>query len=575
MVTVAPLTLALRPSLTSTPSAVLGVVEELVTVTVADTRRVALPVPARLRSTAVLPDPLPPQAAITNARRRTRFILEGSSLVPDRPQGWRARPRDIVGTLAHAPDLLGVESGPFKEAEILLIALLVLSAAVPPDVARQLVGGALADGVAYASLRELTDTVGPRLSGSPGAEAAVQWALKKLQQDGLSARLEPVKVPHWVRGEESGEILPAAGLVGHRLALTALGNSVGGNATAEVVQAGSLAELSALGAAARGKIVFFNHAMSKPDDYGRFVEMRTRGPSAAARLGAVAVLLRSLATASLRSPHTGMTSYDADAGQIPAAAISTEDADLISRLLQRGPVRVRFSLGCRMLPDADSANVVADVRGRERPDEVVLIGAHLDSWDLGTGANDDGAGVVMVMEAGRLVASLPQRPRRTLRVVLFMNEENGLAGGKAYAAAHQAELAKHVAALEADSGAARPISVRLRAGDGGVAILGPWIAPLETFGLRLESGEAGGADLGPMEPASVPLVRVETDGTHYFDIHHSAADTLDKIDPEQLAKNAAAIAVVAYALAEMPEPLPRPPRQAPRDGPPGSRPAAH
>jgi Zn-dependent M28 family amino/carboxypeptidase len=181
----------------------------------------------------------------------------------------------------------------------------------------------------------------------------------------------------------------------------------------------------------------------------------------------------------------------------------------------------------------------------------------------------------MVMEAGRLVASLPKPPRRTLRVVLFMNEENGLAGGKAYAASHQAELAKHVAALEADGGAARPVSVRLRSGDGGVAMLGPWIASLETFGLRLESGEAGGADLGPMEPASVPLVRVQTDGTHYFDIHHSAADTLDKIDPEELAKNAAAIAVVAYALAEMPETLPRPARQAPRDNPPGSRPAAH
>jgi len=458
---------------------------------------------------------------------------------------------------------------------LLLALLLLVSAPVPPDVARHLVGGALTDGVAYARLRELTDTIGPRLSGSPGAEAAVQWALKAFQQDGLAARREPVKVPHWVRGEESGEILPAAGIVGHRLALTALGNSVGGDATAEVVEARSLAEVASLGPAARGKIVFFNHTMKAPDDYGRFVELRSRGPSAAARVGAVAVLMRSLATASLRSPHTGMTSYDADAGRIPAAAVSTEDADLLHRLLQRGAVRVRLSLGCRMLPDADSANVVADVRGRERPEEVVLIGAHLDSWDLATGASDDGAGVAMVMEAGRLIASLPQPPRRTLRVVLFMNEENGLAGGKAYAASHQAELAKHVAALEADSGAARPISVRLRAGDGGVAMLAPWITPLETFGLRLESGEAGGADLGPMEPASVPLARVHTDGTHYFDIHHSAADTLDKIDPEELAKNAAAIAVVAYALAEMPETLPRPPRQPPRDSQPASRPAAH
>ena len=452
----------------------------------------------------------------------------------------------------------------------------VAAAAVPPEIARNLVGSALTDGVAYARLRDLTDTIGPRLSGSPGAEAAVQWALKTMQKDGLAARLEPVKVPHWVRGEESGEILPSSSAVGHRLALTALGNAVGGSATAEVVEARSVAEVAALGDSARGKIVFFNHTMTTPEGYGQFVDMRTRGPSAAARVGAVAVLLRSLATASLRSPHTGMTSYAPDAPRIPAAAISTEDADLLHRLLQRGPVRVRLSLGCRMLPDADSANVVADVRGRERPEEVVLIGAHLDSWDLGTGANDDGAGVVMVMEAGRLVASLPQRPRRTLRVVLFMNEENGLAGGKAYAAAHQGELAEHVAALEADSGAGRPVSIRLRAGEGGAALLAPWLAPLETMGLRLENGDAGGADLGPMEPASVPLVMVHPDGTHYFDIHHSAADTLDKIDPTELAKNAAAIAVVAWSLAEMPEVLPRPPRRPPRESEPAApRPAAH
>src|SRR2546426_1428159 len=453
--------------------------------------------------------------------------------------------------------------------------MLLVSAAVPPDVARQLVGGALSDGVAYARLRDLSDTIGPRLSGSPGAEAAVQWALKQFQQDGLAARLEPVRVPHWVRGEESGEILPAPGIVGHRFALTALGNAVGGDVTAEVVEARSIAGLAALGAAVRGKIVFFNHSMSKPDDYGRFVEMRSRGPSAAARSGAVAVLLRSLATASLRSPHTGMTSYDADAPRIPAAAVSTEDAELIDRLLQRGPVRVRLSLGCRMLPDADSSNVVADVRGRERPEEVVLLGAHLDSWDLATGANDDGAGVVMVMEAGRLIASLRQRPRRTVRVVLFMNEENGLAGGKAYAAAHRAELAKHVAALEADSGAGKPLAIRLRAGEGGGALLSPWLAPLEPLGIRVEAGDAGGADLSPMESSAVPLVRVQTDGSRYFDTHHSAADTFDKIDPAELARNAAATAVVAYALAEMPDVLPRPTPPPARESPSAPRPPAH
>jgi carboxypeptidase Q len=217
-----------------------------------------------------------------------------------------------------------------------------------------------------------------------------------------------------------------------------------------------------------------------------------------------------------------------------------------------------MSLGCRMLPDADSANVIGELRGREIPGEVVLIGAHLDSWDLGQGANDDGAGVAMVMEAGRLIASLPQRPRRTLRVVLFMNEENGLAGGKGYAAAHHAELDRHVAALEADSGAGRPLGVRIRSGEGGGAMLAPWLAPLESMGIRLEDGDAEGADLGPMDGAQVPLFRIQPDVSRYFHIHHSAADTLDKIDPENLARNVAAIAVVAYALAEMPGTLPRP-----------------
>jgi len=457
----------------------------------------------------------------------------------------------------------------------LLLALLAVLAAppVPAEVARRLVGGALTEGVAYARLQELADGIGPRLSGSKGAEDAVQWALKKMANDGLSARLQPVKVPHWVRGEESGAILPGAARVGHPLALTALGNSVGGNVEAEVIEAHSLSEVAALGEAARGKIVFFNHTMSAPSGYGKFVDLRTHGPSAAARAGAAAVLVRSLATASLRSPHTGTTVYEAGVGRIPAAAVSTEDADLLQRLLRRGPVKVRLSLGCRMLPDADSANVVAEVRGREKPEQIVLIGAHLDSWDLAQGANDDAAGVAMVMEAGRLIASLPQKPRRTLRVVLFMNEENGLAGGKAYAAAQKDELADHVAALEADSGAGRPLEVRLRAGEGAAALLRPWLTPLESLEIGIGEGEAGGADLGPMEGAQVPLVGVHPDVTHYFDIHHSAADTLDKIDPENLAKNAAAIAVVAWALAEMPQPLPRPALRGESKAAP--RPAAH
>jgi carboxypeptidase Q len=453
----------------------------------------------------------------------------------------------------------------FQEAHNVLVALVLLSAPIASDAPRKLIRSALSDGVAYARLEELTDTIGPRLSGSAGAAAAVQWALDKLKQDGLQAHLEPVKVPHWVRGPESGEILPGRGIVAHPLALTALGNSVGGEVSAEVVEAGSLDAIAKLGGSARGKIVFLNHSMSTPDGYGKFVELRTRGPAEAAKVGAAGVLVRSLATASFRSPHTGVTVYEEGVPQIPAAAVSTEDAELMHRLLRRGPVRAQFSLGCRMLPDADSANVVADVRGREKPDEVVVIGAHLDSWDLADGANDDGGGVVMVMEAGRLIAALPQHPRRTVRVVLFMNEENGSAGGKGYAAVHQAELGRHVAALEADSGSDRPLAVRLHAGEGGAALLSPWLAPLAALGLSLEDGEAGGADVGHMAAAGVPFVNVHPDPTHYFDIHHSAADTFDKIDPWNLAKNAAAVAVVAWAVAEMPQTLPRPAPQPPRN----------
>jgi Zn-dependent M28 family amino/carboxypeptidase len=239
--------------------------------------------------------------------------------------------------------------------------------------------------------------------------------------------------------------------------------------------------------------------------------------------------------------------------------VSVEDAELLHRLLKQGPVQVRMALGCRILPDVDSANVLADVRGREKPDEIVLLVAHLDSWDLAQGAVDDGAGVGIVMEAARLIAQLPQRPRRTVRVVLTMNEENGLAGGKTYARVHAAEAERHVAALESDAGAGRPISIGLRAGAGAEALLAPWLAPLEQLGAAEFGGEASGADIGPLGALGVPFVGVQQDVSRYFDYHHSAADTLDKVVPSDFAQTAAAVTWVAYALAEMPEPLPRQP----------------
>lgn len=450
-------------------------------------------------------------------------------------------------------------------------------AELSPQVAERLMGAALTQGGAWQKLQALTDGVGPRLSGSEGSLAAVRWAADRLKADGVSVTLEPVRVPRWVRGEEKGELLAAAGRPAHPLALTALGGSPGTpkeGLVADVVEVTSLEELAALGEpGVRGKVVLFGHRMKQPEDYGRLSALRGRGPQAAAKLGAVGALVRSLATASLRSPHTGSTVFEPGAPQIPAAALATEDAELLHRQLARGaPVRVRLVLGCRNEGEADSFNVVADVKGREKPQEVVLIGAHLDSWDLSPGAHDDGAGVAMVMETARLLAQLKPAPRRTVRVVLFMNEENGLRGARAYAQAHAAELPRHVAALEMDAGGFRPLGVALRAGAGADAQVRRWLAPLAQVGAdTLLEGEAGGADLSPLLPAAVPFVGVRVDNARYFDYHHSASDTLDKVDPQDLARATAAVAWVTYALAESATPLPRP---EPRPFPSAPSPAA-
>jgi hypothetical protein len=418
------------------------------------------------------------------------------------------------------------------------------------------------DGQAWAILQHLTDRIGPRLSGSPGAEASVVWTLERLRSWGLDARTEPVIVPRWVRGIETAEVVAP---VSQRLVVTALGGSdptPPGGVTAEVVEVRGFDELKSRGEAVRGKIVLFNRAMRAgfggPEGYGSVASLRTRGAIEAAKLGAVATLLRSIGTASLRTPHTGLMNYEEGVPRIPGAAVSAEDADLLHRLLASGePVRVRLELTCRSEPDVPSANVVADLRGREKPEDVVLIGAHLDSWDLGTGAIDDGAGVAMVMETLRLLKALGLRPRRTLRGVLFMNEENGLRGAIAYAERHKDALARHVVAIEADSGAARPTGFGVSAGPGGLERVREIARLLEPLGATEVTPGGGGADISRLRPAGVPLLGLLLDPTRYFDYHHSPADTLDKVDPAELARGTAALAVMAYALAEMPDVLPR------------------
>jgi carboxypeptidase Q len=411
-------------------------------------------------------------------------------------------------------------------------------------------------------VRSLTDEVGPRLAGSPGDAAAVAWAVRTMTALGFSnVHSEPVLVPHWERGEEAARVVAP---VSQRLVITALGGSVPTapeGLEAEIVETDSLEALGKLGEAVRGRIVFMNRQTERTRDgsgYGATSRLRVRGPSEAAKLGAAGYLLRSVGTSTTRVPHTGTLIYADNVARIPAAALPAPDADLLHRLLEaKKPVRVRLTLGCRNLSDATSHNVVGDLPGREKPEEIVVLGAHLDSWDLGQGAVDDGAGCAIVSEAVRLVGTLARRPRRTLRVVLYANEENGARGGKAYAEAHKGELARHVGALEADSGAGRCYGFTYRVGPGGEA----FVAALKAFLQPVGSGEArdgeGGVDIGPLREAGVPSFGVRMDSTLYFDVHHSADDTFEKIDAKDLDSGVAVAAALAYAIADGAEALPR------------------
>jgi len=418
---------------------------------------------------------------------------------------------------------------------------------------------------AYEILEELCDDVGHRLAGSKQAEEAVTWGVEIFRRFGFEdARRHPILVPVWVRGDrEEVELLEPRR---QRLAALALGGSIAtpdGGVEAEVMAVEDFEELKARKDEVQGKIVLFNQAMGPNGQggtlgYGDVVPQRVAGAIEAGRLGAVASVIRSVGTADFRLPHTGMMRYAEDVPKIPHAALAAEDADLIVRLLKRDKtVRLRMELSCWSEEDAPSANVIAELRGREHPEQIVVIGGHLDSWDVGQGAHDDGVGIAATIETLRLLKQLDLRPRRTIRAVLFMNEENGLAGGKAYAKDHAAELANHVAAIEMDGGAFQVQGFGISAGEGGLErldFLKDLLAPIGADGL---TRGGGGADIGPMRSAGVPQLGLRSDSTDYFDIHHTEADTLDKVDPEELAKCTAALAIMAYALAEMEEPLPR------------------
>lgn len=431
-------------------------------------------------------------------------------------------------------------------------------------VAKRIIDATLADNDAYAKLEKLCVDIGHRLSGSEGLERAIDWAVETLGRDGHeNVRKQHVLVPRWVRGRESLEMVEPQR---RPLGMLGLGGSVatpGGGVEAEVVVVSSREELDSLRSAVAGKIVLFNVPMVSDDPrsrpgYGPAVRYRVSGARWAAEYGAVAALVRSVTTRSLYTPHTGALNYGDATRRIPAAAITVEDAEWIARLTERGQrVVLRLSMEARLETDsAPSANVIAELTGREKPHEIVVIGGHLDSWDVGQGAHDDGGGCVVAMEALTVLRKLGLRPRRTIRVVLFTNEENGLAGGRAYAREHAEELPHHVAAIEADSGVFAPLGYTVdhvdeRLRELAVSQVAQVVRLLAPIGVTVARPGGGGADISPMKPAGVPLLGHQSDMTHYFDIHHTHADTIDKVDPQELTHNVAAMAVMAYVLADM------------------------
>jgi hypothetical protein len=430
------------------------------------------------------------------------------------------------------------------------------------DVASRLIGAALTDDGGWRKMMYWCDRIGSRMTGAPGLQRAIEWSAAEMRREGLkNVVTPPVKVPNWVRGHESATMLEPVETV---LPMLGLGFSVATPAegiTAEVVCVESFEALEKLGAEkVRGKIVVFNQPWM---GYGRSVQYRMSGASRAAKLGALAVLVRSVTPVSIRSPHTGTMRYTEDAPKIPAASITVEDAERIQRLTDNGvKVTVRLRMEARTLPDADAANVVGEIVGREKPQEIVVLGGHIDSWDVGTGAQDDGSGCVACWQAVVLAQQLGLRPRRTLRVALWSDEEKLGRGGEAYREWAGASVKNHVAAIEMDGGAERPVGFGLSVNGASEEVMVRAMRRMQEIGALLKginAGEmtrgGGGADIGPIMRDGVPGIAHRTVGQRYFEWHHTEADTLDKIDPREFKLSVAALAVLGYVLADMPEKL--------------------
>lgn len=426
--------------------------------------------------------------------------------------------------------------------------------------ADRIIDAALADSAAYERLALLTDLFGHRFSGSQSLEDALDWILEEMQSDGLeNVRSQEVLVPRWVRGRESIEIVSPRP---REVPMLGLGGSVGtpeGGIEAEVLVVSGFDDLKARAAEAHGKIVLFNVPFTS---YGETVAYRRNGAPAAARAGAVASMIRSVGPYSIQTPHTGSMRYEDDIPKIPHAAITAEDAKYMQRLADRGEtVVVRLNMDAQMHQDVMSRNVIAEIVGSQYPDEVIVMGGHIDSWDVGAGAMDDGGGCVAAWEALRIIKDLGLRPKRTIRVVLWTNEENGLRGARAYRDSVALQIDNHILAIESDGGVFKPSGFGFSGTDEAMSIM------LEIGSLldRIEAGEitpgGGGADIGPLMRDGVPGMGLSVDRSKYFWYHHTHADTIDKLDPYEVGLSTATMAVAAYVVADMPERLPRAPRQ--------------
>jgi len=464
----------------------------------------------------------------------------------------------------------------FKNLSVLAAALMsagvIAAPANDPATLARIRDSAMQDNYAFERLSDLTDLVGPRLSGSPGAAAAVEQVAAAMRKLGATVTLQPVKVPHWVRGEEKAELVDYAGRpagITQRVVLTALGGSGATPAaglTAPVIVVKSVADLQAHAAQVKGNIVLFDVPFDQEmadrglagQAYGHGAAYRFAGPKMAAEMGAAAALVRSVGGADFRIPHTGATGL-VDGARIPAAAVTSEDAMLISRLSARGPLKMHLTLTPQILPDADSFNVIADLPGTDKADEIVIVSGHLDSWDLATGANDDGTGVAGAMGVLETLKKLDLHPRRTIRMIAWMNEENGTRGGKAYHAANKDKAEKHIAGIESDSGGGRPFGLLTSVPFESQKLLAPVQAALEPIGANViqRRDSAAGADLSLMEKEGVPMFEPLVDGHSYFNYHHTPADTLDKVNPMDLQRHVAVLTSLSWYLANMDQPLGR------------------